>query len=61
MEGGEKVAEEERRREEGGRSEGFSAKARDVCKTDVGLCLGNGPWVALLAWFSARGGWENEG
>lgn len=32
-----------------GESEGFNANARDVCKTDVGLCSGNGPWVALLA------------
>ena len=34
---------------DGGESEGLNAKARDVCKTDVGLCLGNGPRVALLA------------
>ena len=34
---------------DGGESEGLNAKARDVCKTDVGLCPGNGPRVALLA------------
>lgn len=31
------------------KSEGFNAKARNGCETDVGLCSGNGPWVALLA------------
>lgn len=47
-----------RRREGGGggvgKSKGFNAKARDVCKTDVGLCSGNGPWVPLLAQTSVR-------
>lgn len=46
MEDGEEIEEEE---EEGWGSEDFNAKARDVCKTDVGLCSGNGPWVVLLA------------
>lgn len=30
-------------------SECFHAKVGDVRETDVGLCLGNGPWLALLA------------
>lgn len=42
----------DRRRKGGGgmrRREEFNAKAREAFETDVGLCLGNGPWVALLA------------
>lgn len=39
-----------------GESEDFNAKACDVSKTDVGLCSGNGPWVALLSLFSVRRG-----
>lgn len=38
----------------GGGSECFNVKAKDVSETDAGLCLGNGPWAALFAWFSVR-------
>lgn len=57
MEEGQKVEEEEER---WGESEDFNAKACDVSKTDVGLCSGNGPWVALLSLFSARRGGKRD-